>query len=134
MNLLLDTHVLLWAISNDPALSKQARKLLVDKDTRIFYSVISLWEVEIKHNAHPDRMMINAEKLKSYCERSGFTYCGFKDTYIYQLSKLRPKSGHTLHGDPFDRMLLCQSKIESMSFMTHDRAFSFYDLDNIILI
>ncbi len=56
MKLLLDTHILLWAISNDMRLPEKARKLIEDETNEIYYSVISLWEVEIKHLAYPDAM------------------------------------------------------------------------------
>lgn len=72
MRILLDTHILLWALSNDARLPKKARELIVDKENEIYYSVISLCEVEIKHLAHPDMMPVSAEEISGYCEQSGY--------------------------------------------------------------
>ena len=60
MKILLDTHILLWAISNDARLLEKARKLI---ENEIYYSIVSLWEVEIKRLAHPEVMPISAEQL-----------------------------------------------------------------------
>ncbi|MER2183109.1 MAG: PIN domain-containing protein, partial [Clostridia bacterium] len=53
MKLLLDTHVLLRVLTNDSKLSDKARRLIADESNEIFYSVISAWEIEIKHEKHP---------------------------------------------------------------------------------
>ena len=61
MKILLDTHILLWAVSNDVRLPAKARKLIENEENEIYYSLVSLWEVEIKHLAHPDAMTVSAE-------------------------------------------------------------------------
>ena len=61
MNILLDTHILLWALSNDDRLPGKARELIENTENRIYYSLISLWEVELKHLAHPDAMPVCAK-------------------------------------------------------------------------
>ena len=48
MKILLDTHILLWALSDDERLSEKARKAVENEDNEIYYSIISLWEVELK--------------------------------------------------------------------------------------
>ena len=72
MKILLDTHILLWTISNDLKLPEKARKLIENEENEIYYSIVSLWEVELKRLAHPDAMPVSAEKLAEYCEQSGF--------------------------------------------------------------
>ena len=54
MRILLDTHILLWTLSNDRRLPEKARKLIENEENEIYYSIISLWEVEIKRLIHPD--------------------------------------------------------------------------------
>lgn len=65
MKILLDTHILLWAISNDSKLPEMARKLIENEENEIYYSIVSLWEVELKRLAHPDAMPVLAEELDS---------------------------------------------------------------------
>ena len=72
MNVLLDTHILLWALSNDVRLPEKARVLIENEMNEIYYSIISLWEVEIKHLTHPDAMPVSAKQLTEYCAQSGF--------------------------------------------------------------
>ena len=57
MRLLLDTHVLIWALSDSPRLSDQARALIEDRSNQVLFSSAALWEIDIKHQAHPDRML-----------------------------------------------------------------------------
>ena len=61
MKILLDTHILLWAISNDSKLPEMARKLIENEENEIYYSIVSLWEVELKRLAHPTAMPVSAE-------------------------------------------------------------------------
>ena len=49
MNVLLDTHIILWALKDDPKLPKKAKDIIDDLDNRVFYSTAAIWEVEIKH-------------------------------------------------------------------------------------
>ena len=53
MNLLLDTHILIWALTGDDRLPKKACRLILDPDNVIHYSTASIWEIAIKHAAHP---------------------------------------------------------------------------------
>ena len=61
MKLLLDTHILLWTLSNHERLSEKARKLIENPDNEIYYSVASIWEIEMKYLAHPDQMNFRAD-------------------------------------------------------------------------
>ncbi|MBQ1197393.1 MAG: hypothetical protein IIX47_02170 [Spirochaetaceae bacterium] len=49
MDILLDTHILLWSINDDPRLTEKAKNLIFSKDNTLYYSIISMWEVAIKH-------------------------------------------------------------------------------------
>ena len=94
MRFLLDTHILLWAISNDERLSEKARKLIENADNEIFYSIISLWEVELKRIAHPDVMPVSAQQVADYCQQSGFQSLMLKEKHIYTLTGLNAKKPH----------------------------------------
>lgn len=127
MNILLDTHILLWALSNDDRLPKKARELIENTENRIYYSLISLWEVELKRLAHPDAMPVSAKELSEYCGQSGYQKLSVKEKHIFALASLKRKGSALPHKDPFDRMLICQASVENMVFMTHDSMIPGYD-------
>ena len=52
MNILLDTHILIWALNDDPRLPEKARDLILDEGNVVYYSSVSIWEVSIKHAIH----------------------------------------------------------------------------------
>ena len=126
MKILLDTHILLWAISNDARLSGKARKLIENEENDIYYSIISLWEVELKRLAHPEMMPISAESLSGYCEQSGIQRIMIREKHIYALADLKREENAPLHKDPFDRLLICQASTENMLFVTHDSLIPYY--------
>lgn len=67
MSYLLDTHILLWALSNDDKLPKAARAIIGDDGNEVCYSIISTWEVALKHSAHPDQLTLTAQQMSLYC-------------------------------------------------------------------
>lgn len=134
MKILLDTHILLWAISNDERLSEKARKLIENADNEIFYSIISLWEVELKRIAHPDVMPVSAQQVADYCQQSGFQSLMLKEKHIYTLTGLKREETAPPHKDPFDRILICQASTENMMFVTHDSLMLGYNEPCILVV
>ena len=132
MKILLDTHILLWTISNDTKLPEKAKKLIIKEENEIYYSIVSLWEVEIKRLAHPDAMSISARELAEYCKQSGFQVLPVRETHIFAMKELKRDKGAPPHKDPFDRMLICQASVENMIFITHDSLIANY-IDQCIL-
>ena len=63
MQVLLDTHFLLWALQDDDKLPDEARRIILDESNTIFYSSSSVWEVMIKHQIKPERMLVDASTL-----------------------------------------------------------------------
>ena len=100
----------------------------------IFYSMISLWEIEIKHILHPDEMTVSSKDIDNYCAEAGFVELRLKNDHIFKLSALHRKDTEKNHKDPFDRILLCQAISENMNFLTHDRLIGGYDAENVILV
>lgn len=134
MKILLDTHILLWVLSNDARLPEKARKLIENEDNEIFYSMISLWEVEIKHLAHPDAMPISAKEIAEYCGQSEFQVLPIKEKHIFAMENLKCEKDALPHKDPFDRMLVCQASTENMIFVTHDSLIPGYDEPCILAV
>ncbi len=127
MRALLDTHVLLWALADDPKLPPVARTIIADGSNPVFYSAASVWEVSIKHNLHPDRMHVSAEPLIAFCNEAGFGPLPIANRHVEALETLtRPKT-LPAHNDPFDRIMLAQAKADSLIFLTHDARIAEYD-------
>lgn len=127
MKLLLDTHILLWALSEDVRLPEKARKLLENEENEIYYSLASLWEIQIKCLAHPDQIDFTAEQVAGYCSESGFYKLPISEEHIFCLRKLKRPESVPSHKDPFDRILICQAMAENMLFITHDHLIPDYN-------
>ena len=126
MKILLDTHILIWTIYDDARLSDKAKRLLESADNEAFYSIISLWEIELKRVTRPSAIPVSAEQAAAYCHQLGYSRLALKKKHIYALSTLKLEEGAPPHKDPFDRMLICQAKAENMAFVTHDSSLAGY--------
>ncbi len=112
MNILLDTHILLWSIQDSPKVPHQIRKAMINAD-RIFVSVASLWECAIKISSK--KLEIDFEKLIKAIEESGYEILPIKPSHLSKLIELPPH-----HKDPFDRLLVAQSMAEPLRLQSHD--------------
>lgn len=126
MKVLLDTHILLWTLTNDARLPVKARKMIENPDHVIYYSILSPWEVEIKRMAHPNAMPIGSADLVKYCIESGFQQMPLREEHIFKLSSLQRGDVEPPHRDPFDRMMICQCITEDALFVTHDSLIAGY--------
>lgn len=134
MNILLDTHLMLWAMNDDPKLTDRARGFLLDSDNTIYYSTASLWEITIKHMNHPDRMNFSGKELSEYARAAGFLPLYIQEKHIFQLETLIREPDAPLHNDPFDRILIAQAKADNMLFLTADTLLPYYNEKCIVLI
>lgn len=134
MKYLLDTHIVLWALADVKRLNDEIRALIEDTNNIVFYSVVSVWEVAIKHAIHPDQMPLSEEEFVSLCERTGFTELAMKNEHIYTVKTLKYAEKAPRHNDPFDRMLIAQAKKENLSFITHDALLEGYNESCIIMV
>ena len=132
MNLLLDTHIAVWALNDDPALSEKARELILDPDNTIYYSTISVWEVLLKHSRHPENIPFTEKDFSEACREAGFVPLALSDKHILAVSSLSWPANLKEHNDPFDRLLLAQAKVENLSFLTHDELIPGYNEKSII--
>lgn len=134
MNLLLDTHIAIWALNDDPALSDKARELILDPDNTIYYSTVSVWEVLLKHSRRPDNIPFNEKDFSEGCREAGYIPLGLADKHILAVHTLTRPDSAKEHNDPFDRLLLAQAKVENLSFLTHDELISDYEEKCIISV
>lgn len=129
---LVDTHYLLWFLTGSVKVNQRALDLLVNPKNTIYYSIASMWEVEIKHKIN--KMPISGIEFMHYCEQAGFKKLPMDDRHVAALESLEQKENAPVHKDPFDRMLLAQAKADCMMLLTHDNKFSSYDEPYIMKI
>ena len=134
MRLLLDTHVILWALTNSVSLSDTARRLISDGKSTILYSVIAMWEVAIKHERHPDRMLIDGRDFEGLCEEAGFHQLPLASHHVRALESLRQVEGSPYHADPFDRIMLAQAKADDLVLLTHDARLGAYGEHCVLMV
>lgn len=134
MDLLLDTHILLWALTDDPKLPQEAKEMIQDEKNEIFYSTASVWEVSIKHSIHPENMPISGKELSEYCAKAGFQMLVVRDDHVYELETLKRSENAPKHNDPFDRIMVAQAKAEEMAFVTHDSLIPYYEEKCVISV
>jgi PIN domain nuclease of toxin-antitoxin system len=115
VKLLLDTHVLLWAAGRVEKLSRKTRALLNDTDNALVFSAASLWEICIKQGLGRDDFQVDAHQLRRGLLDNGYSELAVTSAHALALADLPP-----LHRDPFDRMLLAQSRVEGIILLSAD--------------
>lgn len=128
MNLLLDTHVALWAIADSPKLPQTARELILSPRTNIWISAASVWEISIKHALGRGDMPVSGHDAMRYFRESGYRFLPIEPEHAVAVESL---PAH--HQDPFDRILVAQALTEPMRLMTHDPLVALYS-DTVIKI
>ncbi|MBR0262037.1 MAG: type II toxin-antitoxin system VapC family toxin [Selenomonadaceae bacterium] len=131
MKILLDTHILIWFFNGDERLSLKARELIADESNEIYYSLLSVWEIEIKHKAHPDRLSMTGERFGEHCKRLGFIQVPVEVEHILKVKNLVRKENTPQHRDPFDRLMICQAIVDNMIFIQKRREKYESPLDSI---
>ena len=135
MNILLDTHILVWLLTEDPKLPEKVIEMTTSGENKIFFSTISMWEVAIKRMAHPDKITKRTPKeLVDFCYESKIYELPLKLKHVYALETLMRPEDSPAHKDPFDRILISQAKSENMTFITHDGTLSAYSEPCILYV
>ena len=115
MNLLLDTHILLWAAYEPARLSADARAMLTDPNNTLHFSVASLWEIAIKSALGRPDFTVDAAELRLGLVANDYDELPIESAHVLRLPTLPP-----LHADPFDRILLAQAMAEGHVLLTAD--------------
>jgi PIN domain nuclease of toxin-antitoxin system len=123
MRLLLDTHVLLWWLDRSDRLNARHQALIEAGETEPWVSAASIWELSIKMSK--GRLSIDGDLLGSI-KASNLSLLDVNENHAWAAGGLPPH-----HADPFDRMLVAQGQIESMTIATVDPVFSLYDVPTI---
>jgi PIN domain nuclease of toxin-antitoxin system len=120
VSLLLDTHVILWWLIDDPALPEELKARL-DDEPDVHVSPASIWEVAIKQSIGK---ITGPDDLIEQMAASDFRPLPITFTHAAAAGRLPP-----IHGDPFDRMLIAQALCENLTLVTHDALIQKYDVD-----
>ena len=121
MNLLLDTHLLLWAASDPDRLSAKARTLLLDPANQLLFSAASLWEISIKNGLDRADFQVDPRRLWRLLLVNGYRELPVTGEHTVAVNELPP-----LHKDPFDRILIAQARAEGLLLLKVDKAVAKY--------
>ena len=127
MRLLLDTHALLWALTDSRKLSKKARQALAEPDGEQFVSAASAMEIFTKHRL--GRLPEAATLVKHWSRimaPPGYTALAITIAHAARAGAL----AHP-HGDPFDRILIAQAQIEGLTLVSNEKLFDAFDVDRL---
>lgn len=134
MKILADTHIVIWALMDNDKLPAKARIVLSDPENEIYFSSISVWEIAMKHTAHPNELPFTGKAFYELSLRSGFRLSEANISHVLAYESLRRTEGAPVHKDPFDKLLIAQAKTESMLFLTHDSLLSDYQEPCVMVV
>jgi len=120
MNLLLDTHILLWWLDDNASLSTNVRGAIADTDNVVILSAAVIWEIRIKQGIGKLEIAPNFYKV---IKQQGFEMLSITPDHAYAVGNL---PNH--HRDPFDRILIAQALLEGFTIVTHDAIFNRYPI------
>jgi len=124
MKLLLDTHVLLWALSDPVRMAPDARALIADAANTVAVSSASAWEISIKVSA--GKLKFDADLAAALAE-ADFLALPITIAHALAAGRLPPH-----HRDPFDRMLIAQSLSDGWTLVTRDRGLAAYGVPTVL--
>lgn len=128
MKILLDTQMVIWATFWPELLPTQARQLIADEDNEIYFSPASLWEVAIKSAQNRPDFQVDSKALRSQLLERDYHEIAITGLHTTAVSDLP-----MIHKDPFDRLLLAQSKEEGVNLVTSDEKLSNYPAPVILI-
>lgn len=126
MNLLLDTHSLIWFINGDERLPVKSRDLIKNLDNRCFISVASIWEIAIKISLNKLDLNGGFEEISKIIIKYQFELLPITIEHIAEILGLQ-----FFHRDPFDRLIVAQSVVENIPIITKDNIFEKYGVESI---
>ena len=124
MRLLLDTHVVLWSLTEPVKLRGETREALEDAQNDVFVSAVSGWEIAVKRALGK---LEAPDDLEAGVRQQGFLPLHLTFLHAERAGALPPH-----HGDPFDRMLVAQAQVEGLVVVTRDARIPLYGIRTMI--
>lgn len=121
MNLLIDTHLILWAAGSPERLSPAARELMANPGNELVFSAASLWEIAIKRGLGRRDFTVEPRQLRRGLIDNGWVELAINSEHALAVDGLAP-----IHKDPFDRLLVAQAQVEGIPLLTADNAVAAY--------
>jgi PIN domain nuclease of toxin-antitoxin system len=123
VQLLLDTHALIWWLTNNPTLADRAKNAIADPDNLVFVSAASAWEIAIKKSL--GKLQV-PDDLPAQIKAKNFIPLAISIEHAVMVEQLPMH-----HQDPFDRILIAQGMYEQLVIVTRDRKFNLYKVNTI---
>ena len=120
---LLDTHTLIWHLTDAPDLSNKVKKNIENIDNQIVVSIVSFWELAVKINIGKLNLNYSLQEIIQEVEQLGMEVLEIKPTHLFHLLDLPLH-----HRDPFDRLLIAQAQSENLILLSKDENFPLYDV------
>ena len=120
MRILLDSHTLLWWMDEPERLKPAARREIADPRNEVLASAVSIWEIGLKRSKGKLRI---PENFADFLPENGILTLPFSAAHAQASISLPP-----IHGDPFDRALIAQCQLESLTFATRDEVMASYNI------
>ena len=120
---LLDTNALLYFLYDSGKLSKRASDIIYHNDEKISVSIVSMWEIAIKSSIGKLEIKSSISKIVETCEKEQFEILPIKPFHLDEIRRLP-----TIHGDPFDRLIISQAISENLVIITKDGTIPMYDI------
>ena len=124
MHLLLDTHALIWWMTENPSLPESVRRLMVDKRNRVVVSAASAWEMATK--VRLGRLPASSDITRNFEEY--LTQAGFESLAVSAAHGIRAGLLPGPQRDPFDRMLIAQAQAENLTMVSNEVVFDSYGI------
>ena len=122
MRYLLDTQILLWAARDSDRLTARARQIIEAEENALVFSAASLWEIAIKASLRRPDFIVDIGDLRDGLVDNGYEHLAITAEHALALADLP-----AMHKDPFDRMLLSQAIVFSLSLVTADEVLGRYE-------
>ncbi|CRM48697.1 MULTISPECIES: type II toxin-antitoxin system VapC family toxin [Pseudomonas] len=118
MRVLLDTHILLWSLNDDPRLSSKALRL-IENAADVYVSAATFWEMAIKVSM--GKLDVDLDEIRDHCLESGFIQLPITSEHAIAVKELEPH-----HKDPFDRLIVATAISGPMKLLTSDPQVAHY--------
>ena len=126
--LLLDTRLVLWWLNGNPQLPQAVVERVQAPEAEVFVSQASLWEMAIKVSI--GRLQLDLPELERQVPLQGFRWLPISNAHLLAVAGLETDG---VHRDPFDRLLVCQSRVEPMLLLTVDTQLGGYGTTVIVI-